>query len=57
MATDDVSVLLTLFVTSHALATLLLLHPHISIETKDVITSKSETEKDDDDDDGNTMDW
>jgi hypothetical protein len=40
MATDDVSVLLTLFVTSHALATLLRLHPHIFIETKDVITSK-----------------
>jgi hypothetical protein len=40
MATDDVSVLLTLVVTSHALATLLRLHPHISIETKDVITSK-----------------
>jgi hypothetical protein len=40
LATDDVTVRLPLIVTSHALATLLWLHPPISIETKDVITSK-----------------
>jgi hypothetical protein len=45
MATDDVTVRLPLLVTSHALATLLGLHHHISIETKDVITSKSSDEQ------------
>jgi hypothetical protein len=34
MATDDDSVLLSLFVTSNALATLLRLHPHISISNR-----------------------
>jgi hypothetical protein len=45
MATDDVSVLLSLFVTSHALATCsgyIPIHPY-QIETKDVITSKTQT--------------